>query len=301
MNISYFKTYITVLEKESFSEAAKALSLSQPAISFQIQAVEKQYGQTLLNRTGPKVQPTEAGKIFYGYAKQIIRLNQALSESIDELQGIVRGRLVLGASTIPGEYIVPKIIGKFVKRFPDVEPELEISDTAEILEKIKEQDIDIGFVGAPPEPNHLEVEKFVTDTLILIMPPNHPLAAKERASIQDVIKQPFIAREVGSGTRKTIENALQKQNIAPAQINEIMDLGSSQAVLAGVEAGLGVSIISQYAAEKALALGTVTTIPFKDIEFRRDLYLAFDKSRFLTRTQKEFIRFALRKQELQFS
>ncbi len=157
-------------------------------------------------------------------------------------------------------------------------------------------------MGAPPEPNHLEVEKFVTDTLILIMPPNHPLAAKERASIQDVIKQPFIAREVGSGgTRKTIENALQKQNIAPAQINEIMDLGSSQAVLAGVEAGLGVSIISQYAAEKALALGTVTTIPFKDIEFRRDLYLAFDKSRFLTRTQKEFIRFALRKQELQFS
>jgi DNA-binding transcriptional LysR family regulator len=299
MNISYFRTYITVVEKESFSEAAKALSLSQPAISFQIQAVEKKYGQTLLNRSGPRIQPTEAGKIFYGYAKQIMKLDRALGESIDELQGVVRGRLVLGASTIPGEYIVPKIIGKFVGRFPDVEPELEISDTAEILEKIKEQDIDIGFVGAPPEPDHLQVEKFVTDNLILVLPPNHPLTTRKSASIAEVIKQPFILRETGSGTRKTIEDALEKHKITHKSINEIMDLGSSQAVLAGVEAGLGVSIISKYAADKALALGVVKTIPFKDIEFRRDLYLVFDKSRFLTRTQKEFIRFALGKQELE--
>lgn len=299
MNVNYFRTYITVVEKESFSEAAKALSLSQPAISFQIQAIEKEYGQKLLDRSGFRVQLTEAGRIFYDYAKQILKLDRALSESIDELQGVVRGRLRLGASTIPGEYIVPKLLGKFIKLFPDVEPELEISDTAEILGKIKEHEIDIGFIGAPPEANNLQVEKYITDNLILILPTNHPLASKNAVTVEEAIKQPFISREIGSGTRKTIEEALEKQGIVTSSINEIMDLGSSQAVLAGVEAGLGVSIISKHAAEKALATGTVKTVPFKNIEFRRDLYLVFDKNRFLSRTQKEFINFALGKEELE--
>ncbi len=299
MNVNYFETYITVVDKESFSEAAKVLSLSQPAISFQIQAIEKKYGQKLLDRSGPKVQLTEAGKIFYSYAKQIRKLDRTLSESIDELQGVVRGRLVLGASTIPGEYIVPKILGKFIQKFPDVEPELEIGDTAEILQKIKEHEIDIGFVGASPESNNLQVEEFVTDRLILILPPHHSLASRQSITIEEVLRQPFIQREVGSGTRRTIEEVLSRQGISHVNINEVIDLGSTQAVLAGVEAGLGVSIISKHAAKKALALGTVKSVSFENIEFPRDLYLVFDKSRFLTRTQKEFIRFSLGKRELE--
>ncbi len=295
MNISYFKTFLTVVEKKSFSEAAKALKLSQPAISFQIQSIEKEYGQTLLDRSGVRVQLTEAGKIFYNYAKQILKLNRVLSESIDELQGVVRGHLVLGASTIPGEYIVPKILGQFIRKFPDVEPALEISDTAEILKKIEEHEIDIGFVGAPPEPNNLQIEKFVTDDLILILPPNHPLASKESVTIEEILREPFILREIGSGTRKTIEETLEKHGLSLENLNEIMDLGSTQAVLTGVEAGLGISIISKCAAEKALVLGTLKTVPFKNIDFFRDLYLVFDKRRFLTRTQKEFIKFALGK------
>lgn len=293
MNINYFRTFITVVEKRSFSEAAKTLSLSQPAISFQIQSIEKEYGQILLDRSGLRVQLTEAGKIFYSYARQILKLNGALSESIDELQGVVRGHLALGASTIPGEYIVPKILGQFIKKFSDVEPELEISDTAEILTKIREHEIDIGFIGALPDSNNLQVEKFVTDELILIMPPNHPLASKGKVKIEDILKEPFILREIGSGTRKTIKETLEKAKIQLENLNEIMDLGSTQAVLSGVEAGLGISIISKFAAEKALALGTVNTVPFKNISFSRDLFLVYDKKRFLTRTQKEFIKFAL--------
>jgi len=294
MNINYFKTFITVVEKGSFSDAAKALSLSQPAISFQIQAVEKEYGQTLLDRSGAKVQLTEAGKIFFNYAKQILKLNRVLSEAIDELQGVVRGHLALGASTIPGEYIVPKILGQFIKEFPNVEPALEISDTAVILNKIEEHEIDIGFVGASPEPNNLQIEKFVTDHLILILPPNHQLSAKGSVAIEEILKEPFILREVGSGTRKTIEETLQKHGLSLGSLNEVMDLGSTQAVLTAVEAGLGISILSKCAAEKALALGTLKTLPFSDIDFSRDLYLVFDKRRFLTRTQKEFIEFAMR-------
>ncbi len=298
MNINYFKTFITVVEKASFSEAAKVLSLSQPAISFQIQSIEKEYGQTLLDRSGLRVQLTEAGKIFFNYAKQILKLDRALSESIDELQGVVRGRLVLGASTIPGEYLVPKILGKFIKEFPDVETELEIGDTAEILEKIKEHEIDIGFVGALPKPNNLQIEEFVTDDLILILPPNHPLASQEKVTIEEVLGEPFVLREKGSGTRKTIEETLEREGMSPQSLNEVIDLGSTQAVLSGVEAGLGISIVSKYAAKKALILGTMKTVPFSNIEFYRNLYLVFDKGRFLTRTQKEFINFALGRREL---
>ena len=294
MNINYFKTFITVVEKGSFSDTAKALSLSQPAISFQIQSVEKEYGQTLLDRSGAKVQLTEAGKIFFNYAKQILKLNRALSEAIDELQGVVRGHLALGASTIPGEYIVPKILGQFIKEFPNVEPALEISDTAVILNKIEEHEIDIGFIGASPEPNNLQIEKFVTDHLILILPPNHQLSAKGSVAIEEILKEPFILREVGSGTRKTIEETLQKHGLSLGSLNEVMDLGSTQAVLTAVEASLGISILSKCAAEKALALGTLKTMPFSNIDFSRDLYLVFDKRRFLTRTQKEFIEFAMR-------
>jgi DNA-binding transcriptional LysR family regulator len=146
-------------------------------------------------------------------------LDRTLSESIDELQGVVRGRLVLGASTIPGEYIVPKILGKFIQKFPDVEPELEIGDTAEILQKIKEHEIDIGFVGASPESNNLQVEEFVTDRLILILPPHHSLASRQSITIEEVLRQPFIQREVGSGTRRTIEEVLSRQGISHVNIN----------------------------------------------------------------------------------
>ncbi|MDI6891733.1 MAG: selenium metabolism-associated LysR family transcriptional regulator [Actinomycetota bacterium] len=292
MNLSYFKTFLTVVEKKSFSGAAKALNLSQPAISFQIQTIEKEYGEILLDRSGSKIVPTEAGKIFSYFAKEILRANDMLGESLDEFRGIVRGRLKIGASTIPGEYVLPRLLGKFKQKFPEVQPTLEISDTKEIIEKLGAHEIDIGFVGAHPKKGTLKVERFAADELILILPPDHSLKSRKRLGFQEIIKEPFILREIGSGTRKTLEGALNGQGLSLEDLNVTMELGSTQAILTAVEGGLGISILSRWAAKKALKLKTVRTVPL-ETSISRDLYLIYDERRFLSRAQREFIDFVL--------
>ncbi|MDP3012619.1 MAG: LysR family transcriptional regulator, partial [Candidatus Subteraquimicrobiales bacterium] len=150
MNLIYFKTFLIVLEKKSFSGAAKELNLTQPAISFQIQAIEKEYGEMLLDRSSSRIAPTETGKIFAYFAKEILRANEVLKESIDEFKGIVRGKLRIGASNIPGEYILPEILGAFKKSFPDVNLALEIGDTEKVIQRLEDREIDLGFVGDAP-------------------------------------------------------------------------------------------------------------------------------------------------------
>ncbi|MEW6189858.1 MAG: selenium metabolism-associated LysR family transcriptional regulator [Actinomycetota bacterium] len=294
MNISYFKTFLAVVEKKSFSEAAKVLNLSQPAISFQIQAIEKTYGEVLLDRTGPKVRLTEAGEIFQRFAREILRANESLEQSIDELKGGLRGRLKLGASTIPGEYVVPKILGGFKEKFPNVELTLQIEDSEQIVEKLVNAEIDIGFIGAYIPKENFKLTKLATDELILILPANHPLCTKESMSVKEILREPFIVREVGSGTRKSFEKVLEKLDLSLDDFNVVIELGSTQAVLSAVEGGLGISVISRWAAEKALRLGTIKTITLKDIDLHRDLYLVYDQRRLFTRIQKEFVKHILR-------
>lgn len=291
MNINYFKTFVTVVEEGSFSEAAKLLKLSQPAISFQIQALEKHFAESLLDRTGARIEPTPAGKVFLRFARKIVSLNQELEEAIDQLRETARGELTLEASTIPGEYVVPKILGKFRERFPQIELSLEISDTGKVIERIAEHRVDIGFVGDQPPKRfkNLKVESFATDTLVLVLPKDHPLSTKDKVNIRDILDQPFILREEGSGTRRTFEKALKKAELSLDDLNVTMELGSNQAIIAAVEASLGVSVLSKWAVEKAEKLGTVRTAPIIDLDLKRDLYLVYNAGRPLSRPQQAFL------------
>ena len=293
MNLEYFKTFIIVVEKGSFSETAKLVGVSQPAISFQIKVMEKEYGHTLLDRSGNKARPTETGKIFYRFAKDMVRNNELLKESLDRLKNVVSGKLALGASTTPGEYMIPKILGQFKKKFPDVEPELFIADTDDIVEKLANHEIDIAFVGRKISEDNLEYKKFASDELILITHPRHQLANKKTVTLEEVITCPLILREKGSATRKTFEDLLKNQNIPEENLNVAMELGSIQAILAAVEADLGISIISKFAAERDLSLGSIKTVPFANMHLTRGVYLIYNKNRLMTRAQKEFIDFVL--------
>ncbi len=293
MNLNYFETFIMVIEKRSFSKTAKAMNVSQPAISFQIRAMEKEYGQILLDRSGNKARPTETGKIFYRFAKDMVRNNNLLKESLNKLKNVVGGKLALGASTTPGEYLVPKMLGQFKKKFPDVEPELFIADTDDIVEKLANHEIDIAFVGRKISEDNLESKKFASDELILITPPQHQLAKKKTITLKETISCPLILREKGSATRKTFEDLLKNQNIPEENLNVTMELGSIQAILAAVEADLGISIISKFAAERDLSLGSIKTIPFANMRLTRDIYLIYNKNRLMTKAQKEFIDFVL--------
>ncbi|HDP69699.1 MAG TPA: LysR family transcriptional regulator [Actinobacteria bacterium] len=295
MNLDYFKTFITIVNRGSFSETAKLMDVSQPAISFQIQTMEKEYGQKLLDRSGTKVKATEAGKIFYRFAKNMIRNDELLRESLDKLENVVRGRLLLGASTTPGEYVIPKMLGQFKKKFPDVEPQLIIADTDIILEKLENHDIDIAFVGRKISNDKLESNKFASDELVVIVHPNNQLTKRKTVSLKEIVSSPLILREKGSATRKTFEDMIKNEGFSEKDLNVVMELGSIQAILAAVEADLGISIVSKWSAERDLSLGVIKTILVANTKLARDIHLIYDKNRIITKTQKEFIEFAIKR------
>ncbi len=292
MNLSYFKTFVSVVEKKSFSQAAKDLNLTQPAVSFQIQALEKTYQETFINRIGPKIKLTEAGKIFLAHAKKILEAEQRLKDELNKLEGKVTGTLTIGASNIPGEYILPRLLGRFKQLHPQLKVELEVSDTSEIVEKLNQHLLDIGFIGSIPEKSNLKIEKFYTDELVLIFPPTHHFAQAKKIALKDILKEPFIIREEGSGTRKNFEKGLKEKGKSLKDLNIVMELGSTQATISAVQAGLGISVISKLALSN---LGKVLkSSRISDLNLKRDLYLAYNEKEALSYSQKEFIRFALK-------
>lgn len=295
MNISYFLTFIVVVEKGRFSEAAKALDLSQPAISFQIQALERHFGETLMERSGGKITLTPAGEIFLDYAKRIVAAYQELHGKIEKISADVTGRLVLEASTIPGEYILPRLIGEFMSRYPIVDVSLAITDSGQVVEHVLDRKVDIGFTGARPasESGRLVFSEFADDELVVVVPTGHPLGRRKSVTIREILHQPWLMREQGSGTRRTFAAALQRAGLSEKDLSIGMELGSNQAILGAVESNLGVSVLSRWAAERAAQVGAVNIVRVSDLDLKRRLYLVYDGERPLSRAQNAFLEIAL--------
>ncbi len=293
MNLSYFKTFTVVVNTGRFSEAAKVLRLTQPAISFQIQALEKRYGETLLERSGGQLSLTPAGEIFLDYARRIVDLNDELHTRIEKVKEDVSGRLSLEASTIPGEYVLPKLIGRFLSEYPAVDVSLSISDTDEVIDHILERQIDIGFTGARPKSKakKLRFTEFIKDELVVVTPPGDPYASRKQVKIKDIVDRPWVLRESGSGTRKTFAAALKKAGLSEKDLKHRMELASNQAILAAVEAGLGISVISRWAAQGAAKAGAIGLVKISDIDLTRNLFLVYDADKPLSRAEETFIDF----------
>lgn len=295
MNVNYFETFVTVVEKGSFSEAARTLKMSQPAISFQIQALEKHFGEPLLDRSGGRVRLTAAGKVLLEHARKMVALNARLERAIDQLRTGLRGELTIEASTIPGEYIVPPIIGRFKAMYPRVKVTLNIGDTSRTIDAVSRHTADLGFVGAPPPARlkHIKAVPVASDKLVLLTPKDHPWGTRRSVSVQELLDQPLVLREKGSGTRETFEKALKKNRLTLADLSVVMELGSNQAVLSAVEAGLGVSVLSRYAAHQAARLGMVRVLEATGLSLERALYLIYDADRPESRIQAVFREMAL--------
>lgn len=277
MNINQLKAFVSIVEKGTFSAAARAVGVSQPAVSLQIQALEEYLGVDLLDRRTKKVQLTEAGKLFYPTALQIVSQIDNAQHQLEELGESVKGRLSVGGSTIPGEYVLPKILGRFKKEYPEVSITLKIGDTNEITEMIISGELQIGLIGAKPGVAQLSARPFLNDELVFIVPAGHELAQKRTVTLNDLTQAEFILRERGSGTRQTIENHLAQQGITFDNLNVVMELGSSEAVVNAVSSGLGVAITSKWAAERSLKLGEIVTVRIPGPPMVRDLYLIVSK------------------------
>jgi DNA-binding transcriptional LysR family regulator len=288
VNISQLKTFLAVVEHGSFSEAARMLGVSQPAVTMQVQSLESDIGATLLDRRYRRVDLTEAGRVLVPHARQMLDELACARDEIDDLTGKVTGRLTLGASTTPGQYMLPHLLGAFLRANPEVGVGIVIGDTTKVVELVESGEAQLGMVGAKVRGARATFEEAGRDELVLIAEPSSPFLQRQRLLLSDVIDQPFIMREAGSGTRQVTESALRSEGIDPGDLRVITELGTSEAIVGAVEGGLGLGVVSRWVADKALRLGTVAEIPVGGFPVSRPFYAVLPRTT-LTRAADAFL------------
>ena len=277
MNISQLTTFVAVVDHGSFSEAARALGISQPAVTMQIQALEADIDATLLDRGYRRVSLTEAGHVLLPYARHVIAELQAARQSIEELAGVVSGRITLAASTTPGQYLLPRILGGFLRVNPEVGVTLRVYDSADVVERVESGEADLGMTGAEVHGARVLYERLGSDELALICPARHELAARPTVTFAEIAEEPFIVRESGSGTRMAAEAAIRRNGIDPGDLNVVMELGTNEAIVSAVEGGMGLGIVSTHVASKSLQLGTVALLSGAGFPLERPLFLVLPR------------------------
>ncbi|ULT57260.1 LysR substrate-binding domain-containing protein [Neobacillus drentensis] len=271
MNLTKLKAFILVIEKKSFSEAAIALKSSQPATSLKIKSLEEEMGLDLLDRGSSVIQPTAAGMIVYQASKEMVRRWRKLEDDLRVFEDTLTGTLTIGASTIPGTYLVPSWVKKFRSLYPNVAVTIEISDSKETLSKLHNQLVDVSITGLPSESKELSYKQVSSDALVLIAPYHHPLGLSNEPTFEQIKQFDFVIREEGSGTRKVMEDYLSIHSHSLADLKSVVPIGSTEAVIAAVEAGLGISFVSKLAALPAAKAKRIQIIE-KFEPFQRNFY-----------------------------
>lgn len=279
MDIHRLEVFCKVVELKSFTKAAEAIFLSQPTVSEHIRSLEAMLDEKLVDRLGRKVMPTQAGRILYTYAKKIIKLRSDAVEALNEYSGKLAGQLQLGASTIPGTYSLPALIGSFKKRYPAVNISLKISNSRLIVEDVLEGNVELGVVGAKLNEPSLEWVKAFSDELVLVVGTDHPWAKKDFVAPVELMAEPFILREKNSGTRKVMGDILAEHSIDISNLTVVAEMGSTEAVRQSIKAGIGVSIMSKQAVVQDVDCGALAIVPVKGIYFKRPFYLIRLKKR----------------------
>lgn len=273
MNYNQLKALIEVADCGSFSAAAPRLGVSQPAVSLRLQSLERSLGVRLLERQGEVATLTPAGRICYNAARQIVRTWDEVSEQLAQARGELAGRLTIGASTIPSEYILPPYLKMFRQRHPLVGIALRVGSSAEILQAVGSGAVDLGIVGSPPPADQFDSFVVAGDELALIASPGHPWVGA-RIAPAELAQQPIILREPGSGTRAATLAALAALGIDSEGLQIAGELGSHEAVIAAVEADLGIAVVSSLAARRAADEGRVALLDWPGPKQRRSFYCA---------------------------
>ena len=293
------KVFRTVAAQMSFRKAAEVLHLSQPAVSQQIRALEEEAGVRLFDRAGSEghgsqIALTEAGRVLLGYATQAAETMEQAGRALASLNHDVTGELKLGASTTVAQYVLPRILGVFLRQYPQVKLSLVSGNTERIAEAVAEQEISLGIIEGPAMRRDVKTEKMVQDEMVLIVGPEHPWARRKSAiTPQDLTMVPLLLRERGSGSRRVVERALKRAGLTQRSLHIAMELDSTEAIISGVEAELGVGFVSRWAIGKVLRLGTVRPVSVEGLEILRDFSFVRLAGTELSGTVAAFERFAL--------
>jgi len=273
VNLTRLRTLVMVAQSGSISKAALDLHLTQPAVTKHIQSLEEYYGKSLIDRSAREAVLTEEGRLLYRYVLEVLRLMNEAETALAKMSKTVQGSLRIGASSIPGQYILPLALGEFSRNYPEVDIVVEMGDTEQITRLVLENKVDLGLVGNPVKERQLECYPCAEDELVLILPLDHPLAQVEEIRAEDLCGEKMVWREIGSGTRKTVEGWLAQVGVKLGEKKGSIELGSTGAVVAAVEAGLGLSIVSIWAVVRPLAWKTLAVRRLKDLSMKRRLYV----------------------------
>ncbi len=280
MDLKRMEVFCKIVELKSFTRAGEALSLAQPTVSEHIRALETTLGQKLLDRFKGDVLPTPVGRMFYQYAKSIVQTRDEAFRAVDQFRNKLAGQLNLVASSIPGTYVLPKMIGSFKITHPESQIALQITDTTGAAEAVSDGRAEAGIVGARWRHPKLDFQEIVSDELILIVSPQHRWATQHNIIEPDELtEEPFVLREAGSGTRMVIKQAMEDRGLSIGRLNVVAELGSTEAVKQSVKDGMGVSILSVLAVGEELRQGSLVAIEIHGIKFKRSLYLIQRKNR----------------------
>lgn len=249
MIVDSMKLFVTVIEHRNFSRAAEELFLSQPGVSVQIRNLEKEFGTKLIHRTPKYVEPTQAGEILYAKAKQILEYYESAKEDIKLLKNIVTGTLKIGASFTIGEYLLPHLLGEYARLYPEVKIQITIANTEQIAQAVRQAQIDIGLIEGEISYSDLQVEPFMEDKMLLVVPKDHPLSFYKEIPPNKLNDQVWILRELGSGTRAFSDHLISEFNL---RVKHSLVFGSNQGVKESVLAGLGIALVSHLIVQKEL-------------------------------------------------
>jgi LysR family transcriptional regulator, low CO2-responsive transcriptional regulator len=288
ITLRQLRTFMTVADLNSFSHAAHQLKLSQPSVSYQVKELEEAIGLPLLDRLGKRVQLTEGGSLLYAYAMKMLNVLDEASLALEEMRGIERGTLRVGASTTVGIYLLPAALGAFKKLHPGLVISLEIGTRARVQEQVLRNELDLAVVGPALKDPDLAVVPFVSDELIVIAPANHPLNGRRRLILKDLQAQPFVMREPASGSRSELEKAARR---AGAKLHVAMELGSNGAIKHAVESGLGLAVMSRYACVLELSGRRLVELKVSGFPIRRDWHIVYLRRRRLPASVLAFIEF----------
>jgi DNA-binding transcriptional LysR family regulator len=292
MDTRQLAAFCEVVERRSFSQAAERLGVTQPAVSLQVRSLEERLGRRLLDRSGRRVETTEAGRVLYRNARRVLQMERQLLEELDEeVEGELRGTLAVGASTGPGAHLVPLLLCEFQREHSGLHVRLTISDTQSVTEQVAERSVELGIVGAHGRNRSLVFEPLARDEIVLAVPPGHRFAGRE-VSVDELREETLLVMQEGAGVRQVVDEELRRAGLRVRDLDTTLELGLQESVKSAVGAGYGVAFISRTAVERELETGALATARVEGLEPARQIYLVRGRGRETTRAAEAFVAFA---------
>ena len=291
VQLPHLETFSKAAELGSFTAAAKALGLTQAAVSQRIHALEGVLGKSLFDRRGGRVRLTEAGHELYEYALRILDLHREARRQIAGHDAPVAGELLIASSSVPGEHLLPALLSVFGQRHPQIHVRASVSDSKEAISQLERGEVSLGLVGRKAEKPHLEYRLLASDRMVLVVPPGHDLSGLEKVTVRQLIAYPLVLRAAGSGLRDCFEKSLERAGRSLAELRVALELGSNEAIKEAVLRGVGVAILSTYAVQKELRAGQLRALEVSDLHCDRDMFVVQDRRRVLPPPARLFLVF----------